>query len=201
MKRRLMIGAVGLVGMLAALVVHGRPSRVDKPRPALAALTSFHEQKTGFSFSYPADLTMGALTPGDDKEHIVFRATQPSAATTPFLITARYETGLQLVSSVSKQKVIDIVLAGAQRSLPKRFPEYTQVSSRRFQLAGLDAAEIIYTYTSPVDKLTKETIKQRLLLIAQDTNTAVYLSAQARAGDYDRVNGDTFDRVFKSAHF
>lgn len=115
----------------------------------------------------------------------------------PVTIDLRVETGLRIAVSLTKQEMIPMLLGNSEKSFPSKFPNYTKVAERQFEQAGKKAAELIFTYTGP----SGQKVTQRLLLVAYDGNTALYLAAQARETDFSDLNKRYFDRMFASLKF
>src|SRR3990167_2890127 len=59
------------------------------------------------SFKYDSDLMVQTISNQDKKDKYIFRAFQPENVS-PFLITLRYEDGIKVVASTSKQEPIDL---------------------------------------------------------------------------------------------
>jgi len=200
MKKRMVVCvAVGAVLVGAGVVSFALIQRKSPPTQAdvQPQLSTFHHDETGVSVDYAAELQVEALSDQDKKDLIVFRAAHPQGSTTPFLITLRYETGLRLPARAAKTDTIDLIVDGAAKALPSRFPAYHQVSERRMQHRDHEAAEIIFTYKGP----SGERAKQRLLMVVKDDNTAFYLTGQTKEGDYDQIADKYFNQVFDSFRF
>lgn len=173
----------------------GTPKKDTTPQ---VSLETFTNADTGFSFSYDrAALSVGQLSDKDAKERIIFRATESATAEAPLLVTARYEKGLRTVASVSRMDPVDIVLDGAERSLPRKFPGFYKVSSTKFEQGSNKAAELVYTYKGP----SGEVIKQKLYVLIKDGDIASYITVQSKESDFDTLNKKYFDSLLKSAKF
>lgn len=199
MKRWVIVGAVvglGAVGLLVGLMAKkDSPEQQQKPQ---ASLETFREPQVEFEFSYDkAQTSVQQLSEQDTKERIVFRATETTNGQKPFLVTARYEKGLRTVSSISKVEPLDIILDGAERTLPQKFPEFHKVSSTKFDQHGDKAAELVYTYKGP----TGETIKQKLYVLVNDGDVAAYITTQSREADYESLNDAFFKQITQSLKY
>jgi hypothetical protein len=115
----------------------------------------------------------------------------------PFLITLRYEDGLRLVTSLTRQDLIPMLLGNIDKVYPQRFTDYKSLSTRQFEQDGHKAAEIIFTYDGPAG----EKVKQKFLIVDIDGNQVLYIAAQVKEVDFDQVNKRYFDRIFQSLTF
>lgn len=154
-------------------------------------LTSLSDS-TGVSFNYPQKLEVQSLSEQDKKDNLLFKAVQPQS-TSPLLITLRYEEGLRKATSLSRQEPIDLLVNNTKLAYPKRFPEYKEVSRRRFDIKGHKSAEFIFTYQNK-----GETLKQQFIIIIKDDDTAFYMAFQAKEGDFDTVSKKYFAPITNS---
>lgn len=194
MKRRIVWIFTGTLVVVCgiALILLWRNQAGSTPK-----LTTFHHAETGANLDYASVMIPQNTNDQDAKDKIIFRGSQADHIKTPFLMTLRYETGLRLAASAAKSKTIDLIMDGAGRAMPGRFPEYQKVGERRFQQAGHDAAEIVFVYKGPSD----QQIQQRLWLIVKDDDTALYLAGQSKQADYQAVDEQYFRAVFESLRF
>lgn len=196
MKRWKIIGAVVLLAVLisASFILKSHKTTGSSDDNREVPKQSVSDPKTGVTFNYLSPLNSQTVSAQDMKDKIVIRLTSSSPA---MLITVKYEDGLQAVAALTHQEPIDIILSNAAKAFPVRFKDYAEVSQRKFKLANNDAAEIIFTYTGP----NKSTAKQRLVIVLKDTNTAVYVTAQSEANEFESVNSTYFDGIFNSISF
>lgn len=131
------------------------------------------------------------------KDEFIFRAEVEGLNKTPALISIRKETGLRIVTSLTKGSLIENLLRNAERAYPQRYPEYKKLSERKLKAGDHDAAELYFTYQGPV----KETIKQRLLIVEYDPGTAIYITGQSKESDFEKVNKKYLNRMFASVSF
>lgn len=199
MKRWAIAGVavcVGVTGLFFAMRANNDTSSEKEQKQT--SLKVFRASDPGFSFSYDsAELSLQQVTAADKKERIVFRATEVEGAAMPFLITARYEKGLRTVASVSKMEPVDIVLDGAERSLPRRFPEFHKMSSKKFEQHGDEAAELIYTYKGP----SGDRIKQKLYVLINDGDLATYITVQAKESDFGQLDEKAFKHITQTIKY
>ncbi len=142
----------------------------------------------------PTDLAVDTAVPLGTTE-VLFRAEKTGEM--PLLISLRKETGLLLVTSLTKASLIDNLLRNVERAFPLRFSNYIEFSRETSELNGRQTATIVFTYAGP----TGEIIKQRLLIVAYDADTALYLSAQAQAKEFDSLERRYFNKIFESLKF
>ena len=197
MKKRVLAGLFLLMLMVVPGVTYWFFKNAPKDNRLEESTAAFIHQETGAALRYPEALVSSKqLSDKDQQEKIVFRATE-KLQNSPFLATLRYEEGLRIAASLAKVDTIELVLDGANKANPVRYPDYKKVSERRFQQDGKEAAEIIFTYTG----LSKEVVKQRLILIAKDDNTAFYLALQSREDAFDKQNSTIFEIIASSLKF
>ncbi len=146
-------------------------------------------------FNYSQRLELQTLSDKDKKDQFIFRATEaPNSA--PFLVTVRYEEGLEAISALAKQPPLDLLVNNSQKAYPQRFPGYKEESVRQFELNGHEAAETYFTY-----KNNAERIKQRFLIVLRDSDIAFYVAAQAKETDFEKINNTYFQPIFESIDF
>jgi hypothetical protein len=149
----------------------------------------------GVSFNYGKTWRLQNLTDQDKKDNFIFWANQPVDQPI-FQTTVRYEDGIAKAASVAKKEPMDMLVENLRRTYPTRFPSFTEVSSRRYNQDGHQAAELIFTY-----KKGSMAIKQRFGLYLKDSNTAVYIASQSKTGDYEKINKRFFDPLYSSVSF
>ena len=165
--------------------------RLHPPPPLTATFTS---SQAGVSLRYSTKLAPAALTATDRRAGLLLRLAPTPRLPQAVQVTLRTETGLRPIVAVAHQNLRDALLTSLAKAYPERFPGYHQLDRRDYQLAGRDAAQVTFTYTGPSGQL----IQQRLLVLARDDNTAVYLAAQATAADFAALNPAYFDPLFAS---
>ncbi len=120
---------------------------------------------------------------GDDADaprmQTVFRA-WPVDNTMEALVAVRIERGLRIVTALTRVDLLRQLLGTIARAYPERFPNFTKEQERSFTVDGHRAVEVFFTYTSP----RGGTIRQRLWVVEYDPDTAVYVTAQARAENF-----------------
>lgn len=130
---------------------------------------------------------------------ILFRATQAGKESRPMVVSIKKETGLRIVTSLTRVEMLAGLLRNMERAYPQRFPEYKKESERTFEQGGKRVAEIYFTYKSPAGE--GEIVKQRLMVVEYDGDTAIYLSAQAKQNDFNFLDEKYFNQTFKSLKF
>lgn len=159
----------------------------------------FYDPSTLITFRHPAGLERASTeTEEDQKAKIIFRGKEGEKdATTPFLVTIRYEQGLRKVSSLLRYDIIDILADSVDKRFPKEHPKFEKIDERRFALNGKKAGEIVFTYLSRFG----EEIKQRFIILARDEDMALYITLQAREKDFDAINTKYFEKIISSIDF
>lgn len=148
-------------------------------------------------FAYPQQLQKENQLPEAAKGiTFLFQATQGTIKQ-PFLIDVRKETGLRLATSLTKQELLPMLVGNFEKGAPQRFVDYHKDKETSHEISAKKATELVFEYTGPAG----ERIRQQLLIIAYDGNTAVYFVAQAKAADFDMLNKKYFNRMFKSLKF
>ncbi|MBI2483832.1 hypothetical protein HYV71_01445 [Candidatus Uhrbacteria bacterium] len=159
----------------------------------------FYDPITLITFQYPDGVIRASTESEEDqKAKIIFRGKESEKdATTPFLVTIRYEHGLRKVSSLLRYDIIDILADSVDKQFPKEHPKFEKIDERRFSLKSKKAGEITFTYLSRVG----EQIKQRFLIVARDEDMALYITMQAREKDFDAINAKYFEKIISSIDF
>jgi hypothetical protein len=155
---------------------------------------SFSASSLQLHVAYPETVSRQPLSKKDAADKILLRLARGSTNDPPLQISLRYETGLKPLSELTKQKLRDALLANLAKTYPTRFPGYKQLERHDYSLDSHDATDLLFSYKNQAG----ETIKQRFLLVIRDDDTAVYLSAQAKATDFDALNARYFGIVFSS---
>lgn len=184
---------LSLVGILVAIVIGFFSYRLYQEHQWL----TLSNEDPSFSLSYHKKMVVTRGTDEEKEKGEPFIRLSEGQLPDPFLISIRKESGLRLVTSLTRQDTIPMLLGNAENAYPQRFPEYHKESEWEFELTGKKAAELIFTYQGP----SGERIKQRFLIIAYDGNTALYFAAQAKESDFDELNKKYIDRIFESLTF
>jgi hypothetical protein len=199
--KRLGVVAVVLLGFVLAgsslyFAVRKAPQRTQQNR--LPRQTSFQDASTGVKVKYPeATAKTQTISEADRKEKILLRLAAQEHRP-PMLVTLRSESGLRVVANLTKATIIDILMRNSDKALPQRFEGFKKESSRRYEHDRRDAGEIIFTYQSPVKG---ERIKQRLVMLVKDDDTAVYLAMQTKEADFSRYNVEVFNPMAATLDF
>ena len=128
----------------------------------------------------------------------LFRAVDGgSIKVNPFVVALSKETGLRIAASLSRADIVPMLLRNIERAYPLRFPEFSKLSEKNLELGDRKAAEIYFTYMGPAG----EKIKQRMMIVEYDGDTALYLSAQAKEKDFDGLNRKYFQGMFAKLKF
>jgi hypothetical protein len=188
MRRRtrlILISLAILIGIgLAALYI----TRDQSKRQA----TSFSGE--GVSLNYHEDLSPRSLSKRDKSDKFILRLGRGD--TDDLLINLRYETGLQILGTLSKNPLHQQLADNAARNYPERFPEYKEQSRRTFKVDGRDASELVFSYTNKGVTLT-----QRLVIAPKDDATAYYFTGQTRQANYEVFNRRYFEPAVASLAF
>lgn len=149
---------------------------------------------SGVTFAYPKSFVPDNLDQQDIKNNLIYRSSKINKKDAPpMLITVRYENGLAKAAAVTKQSVLDMLLGNMALSFPTRYPGFKELSRRQFDYNGKKAAEVYFTYNKG-----ENTLKERFLIVIKDSDTAFYITAQAKQADFDYLNGKYFEPTFKS---
>jgi hypothetical protein len=182
MKRWLIAGLItALIGVGVTIYLISRPSPYN----------AFRDVQTGLSLNYKPPLKAVSLTAQDKMDNFILRlnSTDPQ-----MLVTARYETGLQSVAALSKQEILPLLLSNAPKTYSKLYPNYRLNSQKEMLLNGKKAAELNFSYLGS----NNTSVHQRLLIIAKDGDTAIYIAAQAPESIYEEANLRYFNSLFDS---
>lgn len=163
--------------------------------------TALFSSDIGLRFNYSERIEVQALSDQERQEKkLLFRGVPRGSGlhtTKPFLIQAWYEDKFRLAAGLTKKEPLELLLENQKNSFPKLYPAYREQSVKRVEISGRKAAEIIFTYNNAQGAA----VKQRLLAALKDDDIAVYVSAQAKEGDFNLVNRRYFETVFTSVSF
>lgn len=154
---------------------------------------TFESKSAGVTLQYDTRLKSDGINESDQKDKIVLRL-QHADNKPEMLITLRYEEGLKPIATAAKRELRSALIDTVNKTYPKRFPDYHQLSSREFEIDDHKAFESIFTYKGS----TNETVKQRFILIIINDNKAAYLAMQSKDADFDHVNSRYFDKITAS---
>lgn len=160
-------------------------------------LVQFRDDVTGVNFSHSADLSSSEINSADQAEGVLARLENVDSSTPAVLITIRREQGLAASANATNQSVIDVVMDSTARAYPVRFPGYAEQSRRTFSHNGIQAGEVIFSYTGPSGELAQ----QRFIALIKSDDEAVYLSFQAKAADFSQLNTRYFKPIVASLSF
>lgn len=153
------------------------------------------------AITYPKAFQVTNLDKGEAESRnreTLFRAVEGERLSeTPFVVALSKEVSLRIAASLSRADIVPMLLRNIERAYPQRFPEYLKTSEKTFDYKGKKAAEIYFTYTSPANEL----IRQRMMIVGYDGDTALYFTAQARESDFSRLNKKYFDKMFSELDF
>lgn len=187
-----------LIGLLVVvlMVIGGVASQKSQQPPEQPTTTvNFRDPTTNLSLDYPAELMLAELTNQDRQDKILLRLQQDTTNQPPLLITLRYEQGIKKAANLLRREPLDVILDSIDKSYPQRFPGYQPTSQRRLEVSGRKAAEVLFSYQKDP---SAQRLKQRLLIIIKDDDTALYLAAQAQEPDFEKANSDVFEPIFQS---
>ena len=156
------------------------------------------DETTGLTVAKEASMVEQSVNEGNKKAGQLWQLRQPEDSQHVFEVTAAYEQGASLskLTAVTRKPLRDSVVDNINIQLRKQYPEYKQVTQRNLTVNSLEANETIFEYVSQGVK-----VKQRLLLIIKNSDTAVYIRGQAKAAEYDEVDSKYFEPLFNSAKF
>ncbi len=158
----------------------------------------FYDPDMNVSFRYSNKLIgQRAYEPQDVQDKILYRLKNGEKVDEPILVTVKYENGLRKVSSVLRYDIIDILLDNADKLFAKQYIKYEKVSERKFEYKGHKAAEVYFTYLSPLGYF----IKNRFYILLRDEDTSVYISAQTGDKVFDTINKHYFNQIFTTLGF
>ncbi len=155
----------------------------------------FRDDTYGVSVSYPVDAEVVPLTEQDKKDKFILKFQHPKSP--EYVFNVRAETGLRLPSQLAKIDVIDLVLNGALSSLPLRYPNYKLLGQNKLYLNNKEAEVVEFTYIGPA----KELVRQKLVLVAKDSDSALYFTMQSKDSDFDSLMSSVFDHVLNDVKF
>lgn len=159
---------------------------------------TFNDPKTGLSISYPANSSVSALSQQDIADHIIFRATESQNNKSSYLITARYETGIREIASLTKQEPIKMLANNANAALPNRFPNFSKISEDFKRAGDLPVWELYFSYQKP----SEDKVQQRFLVVMKsDGDTAVYIAIQSKQSDWPKLSAQYFNRLYNTISF
>lgn len=192
MKKILILSALLVVG--AGGVIGFSLMNNDKPPVQVSNEKTASDLEQGLSVRYKEPLTEQALSGQDKDDKFIIRLTSQAPA---MIVSVRYEEGLRAASAVTKQETLPMLLGNADKAFPQRYTEYSKKGERQFEIAGKKAAELIFTYKGP----NGDVAKQRLLIIAKDENTAIYIAFQAQETGFEGLNTEYFEPMVQTISF
>ena len=193
----LSVAAVVLALLAGAFAATKGDANSGDINDSIATVTVVSEL-TGFRVERNQELIEGPLDENDKESGQLWRFVQPEGSDVEFRITARYEQGASLkkLTNVTKQSLRDAVLGNVDLQLPVQYPDYEEVSRLNTVINGIEASEIVFTYNS-----NEQHIKQRLVLLFKNSDTVVYMQAQALESDFEELNQRYFESLIVSAYF
>ena len=162
--------------------------------PGQTPVIRFTDKTTGLRLAYDQQLLAGSLSAQDRQDHLILRLTQKTSQDPPLQVTIRYEKDLHPLEAITKQHLRDALLANVDKTYPTRFPDYKELQRRSFSLDSHDAGELVFSYTGP----RHEQVKQHFLIFVLDDDRAVYISAQSKAADFERLDRSYFEPLLTS---
>lgn len=159
---------------------------------------SIHARAVNMTVEADESLLQKTVSQEGQEAGQLWELAQPADGQQEFVVNAFYEEGesLRKLTGYTKQSLRDSVVTNINLQLPKQYPEYKELTQQNLTLNGLEANETIFTY-----KTSDVLVKQRLLLLFKNSDTAVYIRAQAKANEYDQINKKYFEPIFSSAKF
>lgn len=185
------------IGVLLLLGLAGGGVYLLAQKSGVGQWKSYGDPASRAVVSYPASARAEELSGEDRNFKVVLRIREGEQDQEPYLVSMRYEEGLRAAANTTNRPPRDLILASAERALPQRFPEFSKVGEEKLELSGKEAAIITFTYKQPQGEL----IKQKLLILVRDDDTALYISAQAKERDWQELEQKYFARIFRSLRF
>ena len=193
MKKTLLAVSVTLAVALGV----GVTALVLRKTETAQSVTEVSLNEVGLEVQQPTQLKRAELSDKDKQGNVLLRLQESEANKVPVLITVRYEDGLKAIFAVTKQEPLEMLLTNLDKSYPDRFPGFTKISDRELTVGDKEAAEIVFDYQQP----GQEKVRQRLLIVIKDSDTAVYVAGQLPADQYDQYNSTLLEPVFTSLKF
>jgi hypothetical protein len=183
-----------LLGFVGVLVSHDD----NKPATKESNAKTLADREVGLVVERDPSLLQKNVSEQDKNTGRLWSLTQPKDSRREFVVDANYEQGdsLKKLTGYTKQSLRESVVANVNIQLPKQYPEYKELTQRDLTVNGFQANETTFEYVTSGVK-----VRQRLLLLFKNSNTAVYIRAQARASDYSGLNKRYFESIFSSATF
>lgn len=113
------------------------------------------------------------------------------------LVTVKKEDNLGIVSSISGKSPVEAMLTNASKVLPAMYPGYREIRQQQFSWAGVNAAEIFFTYTA----LNGEQAKDHVLIMLKNQDEAIVFTFQSLEKDFDRLDAEYFKPIRDSIKF
>ncbi len=198
-KKLISIGLVGLVIALglAGIFFFGRDKNTP-PKAKSTDKTVVKSNAVGLSVERDVFLVQKSLTPEETQKGKLWEFTQPKTSAQQFLIDADYEQGTSLkkLTAYTKKSLRESVVDNINIQLPQQYPEFKQISQRNLTVNGVEANETIFEYVNAAIR-----VRQRLLLLFKNNDTAIYIRAQAKADEYAGISRHYFEPMLSSAKF
>lgn len=160
-----------------------------------ATMDEIKSDRVGLVVDKDKSLRRLVLTEEDEEKGALWRLIQPADSIQEFGIDANFEQGdsLRKLTAYTRQSLRDSVVSNVNVQLPRQFPGFKEISQRNLSINGIDANETIFEYSSGKDK-----IKQRMVLIFKNSDTAIYIVAQTKSSNYEEINSKYFEPLIQS---
>lgn len=191
MKRVIIVVTLLMIGTIGARLLLNEGRIMSKVSEQPSTGVRFHDQNSGILLTLPTAFKFGELSDDDKKAKVLMRASSDNKRG---LVLLRIESGLRLPASASKLDVLTMLLSNSDRMLPQRYPQYEKVKENKEVIRGVESAEIIFDYKSPLGEI----VRQRFVIIELDGDNAAYLSMQSKRADFAAENRDSFDKIINS---
>ncbi len=155
---------------------------------AVLELARYHNDNPNLTFSYPKQVVLDT-TKGQGR---VVKLSNPSNSPA-FSVTIDSEQGLRLPANSVRKSTLDFILDNTTKVLPRSYLHYQETSRKKLQLAGHDAAEIYFNYSSQ-----NKPISARFILIMLSDDSALYIRAQSEAESFANNNETYFNPIVNS---
>ena len=182
-----------IIAIVTLFVVNNKNkfTTVSQPVQNLTKTAEFRGKTVGFS--YPESAQVTTLTKKDRADNYIFRATNSATDSKKYLITIRSEAGIQKVANLTKQDVLEMLIANARKALPLRYPGFQLMGIEQAEVNSKKSAELTFTY-----KNNGELLRQKMLMVLRDSDTVLYVSIQAKDSEFDNLYHNNLDTVVRS---
>ena len=145
-----------------------------------------------FTLEQPRSLEEVVVSDQDQKDGIITRF-QPSDHSISGLITVRWESRLRLAANASKSTPLEHIADSVARAFPQQYPSFKKLSDETININGKQAYKMEYAYDSK-----GTSIKAEFVAVMADDDTAIYMTFQSKADEFDQRKSEFFDTLANS---